>query len=81
MLFDYFYINGKYSIITRSERSFEEILSMFDCDDKINMFGYGENFQKLFCVFLKSTNEIIGFIRILFPHHSSNDAEYHCGFI
>ena len=88
LLFDYFNIAGKYSVIARSERSFEEISSMFDSDDKINMFGFGENSQKDFLdseiildVFLKSTNDVIGFIRILFPHYKSNDSEFHCGFI
>ena len=88
LLFDYFNIVGKYSVIARSERSLEEISSMFDSGDKINMFGFGENSQIDFLdseiildVFLKSTNDVIGFIRILFPYYKSNDSEYHCGFI
>ena len=88
LLFDYFNIAGKYSVIVRSERSIEEISSMFDTDERIHMFGFGENSQKDFLdseiildVFLKSTNDVIGFIRILFPYYKSNDSEYHCGFI
>ena len=87
LLFDYFNIAGKYSVIARSERSIEEISSMFDADERIYMFGFGENSQKDFLdseiildVFLKSTNDVIGFIRILFPHYKSNDSEFHCGF-
>ncbi len=67
LLFDYFNIVGKYSVIARSERSLEEISSMFDSGDKINMFGFGENSQIDFLdseiildVFLKSTNDVIG---------------------
>ena len=37
LLLDYVNIAGKYSVIARSERSFDEISSMFDSEDKINI--------------------------------------------